>query len=135
MKESHTAATKTTITYVGIMLVHSQVLLNGDLTQMNPAASSVAEGLYTLGYFTIGMAVIGGVASYSLLRFSLVSPSVLVGLATVLSLADNVVTSGEAFTGVYMGWWYVFLVPVVVLAIVEYGLRRVSGVYPPEPLV
>ncbi|WP_372479981.1 hypothetical protein ACAH01_01240 [Halomicrobium sp. HM KBTZ05] len=87
-----------------------------------------------MAYHAVGLFLLAGVAIAFALWCGLVSPGAFVLLFTVLALSDHVI-SGPEFSVLYLGWWFTFLVPIVVAAVLEYGARTLLQVYPPKPLV
>lgn len=136
MGRRQTIVSLATVAYVGVMLAHTHLFLwepPADMIPTNPPTESIGMAVFVLSVHAAGMALLGGGAIYLLLRFGLVTPAALVGLFTAWSLMDQF--TGDGFTELYLGWWFFFVAPVAIAAIVEYGVRRWFQFYPPEPFV
>lgn len=96
-----------------------------------------ADGTRLIGikaYHALGTFILGAGPVYLLLRYRLILPILLSGLFTTASLSDHVSGSMESFTPLYLGFWFIFVGILAIVAIVEYGARRGLSFYPPEPL-
>lgn len=136
MNRRHWITLLATVVYIVVMLAHTHLFLReppANMIPTNPPTRTVGMAVFVLSAHAAGMTLLGGGAIYLLLRFGLVTPAALVGLFTAWSLMDQF--TGDEFTGLYMGWWFFFVAPVAIAAIVEYGVRRWFQFYPPEPLV
>lgn len=96
-----------------------------------------ADGVQLVMYKSLqifGMFTLGAGSSYLFLKYRLLLPVVLTGAFTAYSLYDHLSSSMEGFTSLYLGVWFVFLVFVAIVAIVEYGVRKGLSIYPPTPV-
>lgn len=136
MRRRQIIATLAAVVYAGIMLGHTVSFLwepaAGGVVP-DPPPGAIGTAVFVLVTHVTGMALLGGGAIYLLLRFGLVSPVALVSLFTVRSLGEYFV--GGGFTELYVTLWGLFVGPVVVAAVLEYGVREWLVFYPPEPIL
>lgn len=97
-----------------------------------------AEGIQLILYKLLqisGMFILGAGSSYLLLRYTLLLPITLTAIFTGYSLYDHVSPSMEGFTSLYLGVWFIFVIFVTIVAIIEYSTRRGLSFYSPGPLI
>lgn len=89
---------------------------------------SVSGGFEWLLYLfaTIGMFAIAAVPIYLLIRHRLVAPAMLLTLFTLLNVQAEFTASVEGPHALYFGGWFLYLGILLIVASIEYGLRRIN---------
>ncbi|AHZ21233.1 hypothetical protein E6P09_11575 [Haloferax mediterranei ATCC 33500] len=121
---------------VAIGVINAVIVYFNGYYLLNLSMDAEGPQLFLYKFLQIfGMFVLGAGSSYLLLQYKLLLPGILTTVFTSYSLYDHFSPSMESFTPLYLGVWFVFVIFVGIVAILEYGIRRGLSIYPPNPLI